>query len=340
MKINDIKQFVKGCVEKDLTVPVLLVGTMGVGKSQIMKQIADELKINLIDLRLAQQESGDLIGLPYKNGDGGTHWAAPEWWPKEGTRGILFLDEINRAPNDVRQAVFQLVLDRKLHTHVLPKGWYVASAMNPDNGNYQVESLDPAMLRRFCTIEVTPDVDVWLSWAKANVDSTISEFVNTNRGLLFMAEEIKIDVKPTPDSYRMLDMLLKAKVIPVGNQAEVFRGLIGKEASIALIKWMDTNYEKPISGIQVLKEFSKHKDKIKKQRNDENYVTIQDLAAILSNKVNLPKEGSVEHKNLVEYTLFLPKESYTALISKLTTDGRTLLLKDPRISKLLIETIG
>lgn len=340
MKINDIKTFVKGCVEKQVNVPVLLVGTMGVGKSQIMAQIAKELGINLIDLRLAQQESGDLIGLPYKNGDNNTHWARPEWWPKEGTRGILFLDEINRAPNDVRQAVFQLVLDRRLHTHVLPDGWFVAAAMNPDNGNYQVETLDPAMCRRFCTIPVDPDVDVWLNWAKANVTDNVSEFVNVNRGLLYSPEEIKIEVKPTPDSYRMLDELLKAGVIPVGNQAEIFRGLIGREASIALIKWMDKNYEKPISGHQVLTELQKHLPKIKKQRNDENYVTIQDLAAILSDDKKLPKDGSIEHKNLIEYTITIPKESFTALVSKLSTNARTCILKDARVSKLLLDTIG
>lgn len=340
MKINDLKQFIKNCVEKNVHVPPLVVGTMGVGKSQIMKQVANELGIQLIDLRLAQQESGDLIGLPFKNGDNSTHWARPEWWPKEGTRGILFLDEINRAPNDVRQAVFQLVLDRRLHTHVLPEGWFVAAAINPDNGNYQVETLDPAMCRRFCTIVVDPDVDVWLNWAKIHVSDNVSEFVNTNRALLFLPEEIKVEVKPTPDSYRMLDELLKAGVIPIGNQAEVFRGLIGNNASIAFIKWMDKNYERPISGHQVLTELQKHLPKIKKQRNDENYVTIQDLAAILSDDKKIPKDNSIEHKNLIEYTIMLPKESFTALISKLTTNARTCLLKDARVSKLLLDTIG
>jgi hypothetical protein len=77
LKINDLKQFIKNCVEKNVHVPPLVVGTMGVGKSQIMKQVANELGIQLIDLRLAQQESGDLIGLTFKNGDNSSHLARP-----------------------------------------------------------------------------------------------------------------------------------------------------------------------------------------------------------------------------------------------------------------------
>lgn len=334
MKINDIKTFIKNCANANVTVPTLLVGSMGVGKSQIVKQVTEELGIGLVDLRLAQQESGDLIGLPYKNGDGGTHWARPEWWPKEGTKGILFLDELNRAPTDVRQAVFQLVLDRRLHTHKLPDGWYVHSAINPDNGNYQVETLDPAMLRRFCVLEVTPDVDVWLSWAKAgNIDNSLSEFVNTNRSLLYQNEEVKLDIKPTPDSYRMLNALMKSNVIAKDNQMEIFRGLIGKEASVALIKWLDVKYDKPVSGTQILREYDKWATKIKKQQTAENYATTTDLVALLTDKKVLTDE---EFKNVVQFTLDIPKESQTALIAKLPVHSRQILFKDQRVSKLLM----
>jgi len=337
MRINELKQFIKNCAINNVTVPTLLVGTMGVGKSQIVAQVAKELSIGLVDLRLAQQESGDLIGLPYQEG-GMTHYARPEWFPKEGTKGIIFLDELNRAPTDVRQAVFQLVLDRRLHTHKLPDGWFVHAAINPDNGNYQVEALDPAMMRRFCTIEVTPDVDTWLAWAKSNgnIDNTISEFINTNRALLFQPEEIKFDVKPTPDSYRMLDQLMKTKVIAKENQMEIFRGLIGKEASVALIKWLDTNYVKPVSGTQILSEYDKWASKVKKQQTAENYATTMDLVALCTEKKSM---SDSEFKNMVQFTLDIPKESQTALIAKLPVHTRGLLFKDQRVAKLLMSIV-
>lgn len=337
MKINDIKTLIKNCAVKNVTVPTLLVGTMGVGKSQIVRQVTEELGFRLIDLRLAQMESGDLIGLPYQV-NGKTEWAKPGWWPNEGEKCIILLDELNRAPTDVRQAVFQLVLDRKLHTHVLPANCFVHAAINPDNGNYQVETLDPAMMRRFCTLEVTPDADTWLAWAKGSgkISSDISEFINTNRGLLFQSEEIKFDVKPTPDSYRMLDTLMKAGVIQKENQMEIFRGLIGKEASVALIKWLDKNYNRPVSGDQILKGYDSVAAKIKKQNTAENYDTSNDLVAILTEKKVMTAD---ELKNVAQYTLDIPKESQTALIAKLPVHSRQMLFKDPRVSKLLMSIV-
>jgi len=341
MKINDIKTFIKACVANNVTVPSLLVGTMGCGKSQSMAQVAQEAGIQLVDLRLAQQEAGDLIGLPYQI-EGVTHYARPEWFPKEGTKGIIFLDELNRAPTDVRQAVFQLVLDRRIHTHKLPEGWFVHAAINPSgdmgNENYQVETLDPAMLRRFCVLAVDPDVDTWLAWAKGagKIDNTVSEFVNTNRALLFKPEEIKLNVQPTPDSYRMLDQLLKYKVVAKEHQMEIFKGLIGKEAGVAFIKWLDTNYIKPVSGTQILGEYEKWATKVKKQQTAENYATTMDLVALCTDKKTMTDS---ELKNLVQFVLDIPKESQAALIGKLPIHTRMLLFKDQRVSKLLMSIV-
>lgn len=339
MKINDIKSFIGALVDQNVTVPVLMVGTMGVGKSQIVSQVAKERDMKLVDLRLAQMEACDLIGMPYRDTDGTTKWAQPGWWPKEGTKGIILLDELNRAPTDVRQAVFQLVLDRRLHTHTLPQGWFVHSAVNPDNGEYQVETLDKAMLRRFCVLEVTPDTDAWLAWAKGTgaIANNLTEFIATNRGLLFTAEEFKTEVKPTPDSYRMLNELLKANVVPREHQAEIFRGMIGREASVALIKWLDANYNKPVSGTEVLKDYEKVKAKLKKQNNAENYNTITDLVACLAEIKALDKTGMT---NLVEFTLDIPKESQTALVAKLPRHIRDSFLKDPKIAKMLIDLVA
>jgi len=338
MKINDIKTFIKNCTVANVKVPTLLIGTMGVGKSQIVKQVTDELGIGLVDLRLAQQEAGDLIGLPYKNGDNGTHWAKPEWFPKEGTKGIIFLDELNRAPTDVRQAVFQLVLDRRIHTHKLPDGWFVHAAINPDNGNYQVETLDPAMLRRFCNLIVEPDVETWLTWAKGEgkIDNTVSEFINAQPTLLFQDEKIDIQVKPTPDSYRMLDLLLKAKVIHKEMEMDVLKGLIGREAGAAMIKWLDTNYKKPVSGTEVLKDYASVAPKIKKQETAENYNTVKDLVAILSTRKTLV---GTELENVVKFFVDTPKESQTAFMQKLPNNMREILSKDLRVASILLDII-
>ena len=316
MKMNDAKSFIKNLASKNVHIPPLLVGSMGIGKSNIVKQVAQELNIELIDLRLAQQEPGDLIGIPRVH-DGVTVWAKPEWWPKEGTRGILFLDEINRAAPDVRQAVFQLINEWRMHTHVLPDGWLIVSAMNPENGTYQVEPLDPAMIRRFCLLKVTADVDVWLKWAHGPgaIDSTITSFVGAHRDMLLGIDDaIPMKAIPTPDQYRMLDTLIKSNVVPHELEMEVFTGLIGTEAAVAYRRYLDANYNRPVTGEEILDNYAKIKKKLMKQKNDEMFITVNDLTAKLDSVKKVTDEQKVA---LYEFIKDIPAEFKTTFVLKL-----------------------
>jgi hypothetical protein len=334
VKVSDAKQFIKNVAAKGLHIPVLLVGPMGVGKSGIVKQAAQELGMNLIDLRLAQQEPGDLIGIPRAEGNK-THWAKPEWWPQEGTRGILFLDELNRAPVDVRQAVFQLVNEWRMHTHKLPDGWYIVSAINPDNGNYQVETLDPAMLRRFCVIKTSADVETWLSWAKGpgQIDSPITGFIAAHRSLLATHEDMEIKVKPTPDQYRMLNTLMTGNVIMKEIEQEVFTGLIGSEAAVAFRRYLDSNYNRPVSGEDILENYSKVQKKVQKQNNAEMYITITDLSATLDNTKKLDKKMV---SNLHDFVKDLSSEMKATFVMKIPTR----LLGDLSLNREFTESIA
>jgi hypothetical protein len=318
MKVGDAKQLIKNIAEKHVKVPVMLVGSMGIGKSWIVKQVAAELNYHLIDLRLAQQEPGDLIGLPRKDAE--THktvWLKPEWWPDVNGAGILFLDELNRAPVDVRQAVFQLINEWKMHTHVLPDNWTIVAAGNPDVGSYQVEQLDPAMIRRFVMLRVNADTDEWIKWAySAGVDDLIIRFIGTNRNLLAKEEEVELNTIYTPDSYRMLDILMKANVIPKDATFEVIAGLIGTSAATAFIKFMDKEYKKPVGGKEILEHYDKVREKVLSQRNDEMYVTQQELIAILNSDKKLSKE---EFQNFSKFLIETNPETKAAVLSKTPT---------------------
>ncbi|MCK5721481.1 MAG: AAA family ATPase, partial [Gammaproteobacteria bacterium] len=112
--------------------PVMLWGAPGVGKSQIISQIAARHNAPLIDIRLSQMEPSDLRGIPFREGDR-VEWAIPSMLPNEkihGANGILFLDEITSAPPSVSAAAYQLILDRKLGDYEVPKGWAIFAAGN------------------------------------------------------------------------------------------------------------------------------------------------------------------------------------------------------------------
>ena len=114
-------------------VPTFLWGAPGIGKSSIVKQIADSLNIGFIDLRLALMDPTDLKGIPFYDKESHSAlWAPPAFLPRDGT-GILFLDELNSAPPSVQASAYQLILDRKVGEYELPDGWAIVSAGNRES---------------------------------------------------------------------------------------------------------------------------------------------------------------------------------------------------------------
>ena len=148
--------------------PVLLEGPTGIGKSQIVAQFAASAGIDVMVLDLSLLEPPDLVGLPMIR-DARTHYATPAELPTQG-RGVLMLEELNRAEIPVMQPALQLLSARRLHAYELPEGWSTVAAVNPEEGDYHVNRLDAAMRSRFMQLTVCADRAEWLRWAtRANV---------------------------------------------------------------------------------------------------------------------------------------------------------------------------
>jgi MoxR-like ATPase len=143
--------------------PVLLEGGTGIGKSELVVHVAKKLGVQHVVLDLSLLEPPDLVGLPVVEG-GRTRYALPHVLPREG-RGILMLEELNRAERYIQQPALQLLSARSLHEYVLPEGWACFAAVNPENGEYQVTPLDAALRARFLQLPVRPDRASWLAWA-------------------------------------------------------------------------------------------------------------------------------------------------------------------------------
>src|SRR5690349_13158651 len=118
---------------------VLLEGPTGIGKSELVAQVAKKLGIGCTVLDLSLLEPPDLVGLPVIE-EGRTRYALPRFLPREGA-GILMLEELNRAERYIQQPALQLLTARTLHEYTLPEGWACFAAINPESGEYQVTPL-------------------------------------------------------------------------------------------------------------------------------------------------------------------------------------------------------
>ena len=98
-------------IDKSISHSVFLWGPPGIGKSSIVRKVADDKDLQLIDLRISQLAPTDLRGLPFVE-DGFAKFAPPSFLPQEG-EGILFVDEFNMASPSMMGIAQQLILDRQ-----------------------------------------------------------------------------------------------------------------------------------------------------------------------------------------------------------------------------------
>jgi hypothetical protein len=162
----------------------LLEGPTGVGKSQIVQQLAQKLGIGFEVLLLSLLENVDLQGMPYIDEQKRTACAVPREMPSEGN-GILLLEELNRAERHVQQAAMELCLTGRTRQYILPVGWVVFAAINPEEGDYFVTPLDPAHRARFHNISVRADRGCWIAWAEQHdVHPAVLRLAREHRGFL------------------------------------------------------------------------------------------------------------------------------------------------------------
>ena len=125
---NEAKRSIRKCIK--IQRPLFIWGPPGIGKSDTVHQIGDELGREVIDVRLSLWEPTDIKGIPYYNSSQNNMcWAPPTELPtNEDSTAILFLDELNSAAPATQAAAYQLILNRRVGTYILPKGVSIVAA--------------------------------------------------------------------------------------------------------------------------------------------------------------------------------------------------------------------
>jgi nucleoside-triphosphatase THEP1 len=215
LNVEEMKDFISHMVENNqyiqaqgkIPVAINIEGDAGLGKTSAIMQLGKEMNMQVVKLNLSQlEELGDLVGFPVKefeimNQEGKTMWineaqidaavkkgykvgakrmshAAPEWIQGKGEGGFLILDDYTRADHRFMQATMEILDRQEYVSWKLPKNWHVILTTNPDNGDYNVTSLDVAQKTRFISVGLKYDKSVWAKWAEtAGIDGRCINFM-------------------------------------------------------------------------------------------------------------------------------------------------------------------
>lgn len=332
MTTMSVRSFIRTAQKLPASTSVLLRGNHGIGKSQIARQVAKLLQeaeklpsFPVIDRRLSQVTEGDIIGLPSTDGNV-TRFNPPDWYRKACDEPcFLFLDELNRATPEVMQAAFQIVLDRELNGWALHPQTRVMSAVN-SAAAYNVNEMDPALLDRFWVVDLHPDTQDWLDWAKDGdrIHYSVIEFITNHDKWLDPAKSTEPGkVQPSRRSWERLSGALVSAGVADTPQDELFYsmcvGYVGLEASIAYTDFAKT-IDNRFSGEEIVNKYKKVRKKVTARNSVDVYNGAIEKVTdyILKNVKTLT---DVQGKNLSDFATDLPAEQKMSLWKKLIEPG-------------------
>ncbi|MEY8390379.1 AAA family ATPase [Lachnospiraceae bacterium 45-W7] len=184
--------------------PIFLLGSPGIGKTQIMEQISQECKIGLVAYTITHHTRQSAIGLPfiskkqYRSGE----FAVTEYTMSEIvasiydkmeqtglSEGILFLDEINCVSETLAPAMLQFLQCKSFGNHRIPEGWIIVAAGNPPEYNRSVREFDVVTMDRVKKIEVEADFQVWKEYAYSQgIHGAVISYLNTRKQNFYQME--------------------------------------------------------------------------------------------------------------------------------------------------------
>lgn len=241
----------------------------GLGKSSLVRQIAEMGKLKVIDLRLSQLAPEDLQGLPMRTTINGVEKSAflPfDTFPldtdavPDGYNGwLLFLDEFNSASKTVQAAAYKLVLDRMTGNHKLHPKVAIVCAGNKAGDRAIVNSLGTAMQSRVIHIHMIASKDEWMTWAMAKgIDYRVTGFIDFQPTKLHMFNPDHQDSTfPCPRTWEFVSNLIK-NTADVSDDMTLLSGAVSAGVALEFVRFC------------------------------ENYTKIPSLASILADPANAP----------------------------------------------------
>jgi nucleoside-triphosphatase THEP1 len=328
LNVEELKNFIKHMVKNNqhiqsegkVPVAINIEGDAGLGKTSAIMQLGNELEMEVVKLNLSQlEELGDLVGFPIKefqiqNKEGKTTWinesqinaasakgykvvskrmshAAPEWIEGKGEGGFLILDDYTRADARFMQATMEILDRQEYVSWKLPKNWHVILTTNPDNGDYNVTSLDVAQKTRFISVELKYDSEVWAKWAEhANIDGRCINFMLMHPELVTQ----RVNPRSITTFFNAISSIQKFdEELPLIQM--IGEGSVGVDFSSMFTSFINNKLDKIISPKDILEK-------------DEQYVLNTLVAAVGKDDEFRADISSVIATRVINYSLTLAEK--------------------------------
>ncbi len=278
----------------DSKIPSFIWGATGIGKSSLVKKIASDRKIELIDLSLSQMNQID-----FKEGS---------FLPKDG-KGILLLDELDTVPDELFPFVSQLVKERQLGKYTLLEDWSIVAVGNPEN------KIPASLANSFVHLDMEVDINDWRDWAfSSGIDERIIAYVSyKNEDLLHADSNMTKKSFASPRSWENVHKILRSGIDET-LLLDVIAGTIGKESAVSFMSFSSAAYKLP--DIEAILS-----------RGEAEYPTEKDVLYTLSTVLvsfllNYPDEQNLE--NVLKYLLELDAEFAVMIVQDLQRSGLSL----------------
>ena len=358
MNFKETVQFIDTIRKTGANLVPCLLGHTGIGKTELVEQYAASRNMDCIVIHVAQLEPSDFIGLYKIDEDGRTTNCPPNWLPYKDAEtqdkkasnkialnkivkgvinpngGIIFLDEINRGHEDIRQSLYQLVNKKEIHTYRLPDNYSLVAAANPSN-SYETYEFDKALVNRFAWCKFQPSPEESFEYLTSKHGSNpILDWLKTDKDLLDLGD----------DDFEIDDMLLSPRMTEnaillyneitgesKATKRKFLEALIQKEKVQAFLSFEEEmqhiNFKEVLQG--------KKQDKVKALLRDNRLDVLSTLTLHLADYFDsfsfgaegddIVKKGKEKEavKNLTDFMLATPAELNTVFIDACKCYNRT-----------------
>ena len=267
-------------------------------------------------------------------------------------RGVIFLDEVNRAQDDVQQAIFELVLDKSVGEYVLPPGWIVVAAGNFMEGYMVTGFTDPAFLDRFCHVTLSngeQTLEEWVDYmagAHGEFAADVIEFASHNTDHLDgkIEGELGFNIQPSRRSWEMITKLHTHFLEGGFSEAarmECYAGLIGRDLAAAF-----SRYSCPVKPRDLMaRGVAAHEKALKSLNRNQMTGVMWGLVAFCKNRIEEDKVSEV----CIDFASFMTehasdKDVVVAFCRALVSGGnkgdrqekaRAAVISNPRLASMI-----